>query len=684
MIRVIVLRELRSLYTSTTSWLVLAAASAIMSWLFFTRLENYQKIQPTLSAAATGLGITDLVVAPTVSNAIMLYLLLIPLLGMASISDERRSGRISLWYSSPISTSQILFGKYLGILIGSLPLLLLPLVMGLSLEFGTSLDPGRMASTLVALLLAGVLTSSMTLWASSLGRHPLIAAILASGLLFFFWLITTNEDGSIFNWFAMAPRINHLLLGLIATQDLAYFVILSTGLLALTWQRLWKDTHSTGRHWWRHPVFQLLLLCLMLETGYLSQQYSFSWDLTGNHKNSLSQSSINLLSALKSPIRITAFAPELPVIQSPIRELIARYQRIKPNISLTFIDPAIHPDQARRHNIKQTGELLIEIQGKSGKVLKLSESAISSTIARLVLRGERWVTAIRGHGEPSMDQGGQQSLTIFASRLHQAGYRHIQISLSENASIPRNTSVLLLAGPQQALEPSEISKIKGYLDGGGNLLWLMETDQQKQLADLLGIQVLPGIIVDAAATDLGLKSPVAAIATSYPDHPALRNLDQGSAFIGARALQANSTLPNGWAASTLLTSSPRSWNETGPLEGAIKLDTGQETRGPLAIGLALSRKTADDSDQHLVVISDVDFLTNSNIGHGANASLGLGLIHWLSGNTQMVSVRQTPMPDVHLNWSTTTATLVSLSLMIGLPLFLVAMGIGIRLWRQRR
>lgn len=685
MIRLIAYRELRSLYANATAWILLTITSAIMAWLFFSRLEIYQKIQPSLSAANAKLGVTDLVISPTISSAILIYMILIPLLGMASLSDERRSGRIALWYSSPVSTAQILFGKYLGILLGSAPFLLLPFIISSSLLLATSIDPGKLAGITLAMLLAGLSISAVTLWTSSLSRHPLIVPVMASGLLLFLWLITPGEDASgLFNWLAMQPRISHLLLGLVSSQDIGYFLILTTGPLALTWHSLWKDTHSTGRHWWRHGVFYLLVILVLAEVGYLTNRHAFSLDITSDHRNSLSQSSINLLSALQEPIKITAFAPSLPVAQSRISDLIERYQRVKPNISLTFVDPAIHPDQARQHGIRKTGELLIEFQGKSGKALLATETDISSTIARLALRGERWVTAISGHGEASLNKTGQQSLGLFANRLQQAGYRSIEVSLTENAAIPRNTAVLLIAGPQRAFSPAETAKIKAYLDQGGNLLWMMESREPRGLADLLGIQTLPGIIVDLAATDLGLKSPTAAVATRYPNHPALAGLDQGSIFVGATGLRMATDPAGEWRTETLLSSSPRSWNETGELEGSLKIDSRDEVRGPLSIGLVLSRTRKDDSSQHIVVISDVDFISNAAIGHGANASLGLGLIHWLTGNNQMVSARAVPAPDIHLDWSTTTAAIASLFLMIGLPLLLAIAGLVIRLRRRRR
>ena len=103
MIRAIALHEWRRLRAGMMFWVLLAFGQLTIAWLAFAQLEAFAAIAPQLKASGSLLGVTDLVVMPTFNTLLLILLLSAPLLAMGSMAGETRSGRISLWLSSPVS-----------------------------------------------------------------------------------------------------------------------------------------------------------------------------------------------------------------------------------------------------------------------------------------------------------------------------------------------------------------------------------------------------------------------------------------------------------------------------------------------------------------------------------------------------------------------------------------------------
>ena len=115
MIRVIALRELRSMFISPLAWTVLAVTQFILAWSFFAQIDFFFTVQQQLATMPSAPGVTDLVVMPTYELASIILLMITPLLTMRLISEERRNGSISLLLSAPVSMTQIVLGKFTGI-----------------------------------------------------------------------------------------------------------------------------------------------------------------------------------------------------------------------------------------------------------------------------------------------------------------------------------------------------------------------------------------------------------------------------------------------------------------------------------------------------------------------------------------------------------------------------------------
>ena len=189
MILAIATRELRSMFLSPLAWSILAIVQFLIAYLFLGQLDIYLQLQPRLATLTDPPNLTESVVTPIFANAAVILLLATPLLTMRLISEERKSHTISLLFSSPVSMTEIILGKYLGIMGFIIVMLAFIGLMPLSILAGGELDLGLVAAGFVALFLLLASFAAAGLFMSSLTLQPTIAAISTFGILLLLWIV---------------------------------------------------------------------------------------------------------------------------------------------------------------------------------------------------------------------------------------------------------------------------------------------------------------------------------------------------------------------------------------------------------------------------------------------------------------------------------------------------------------
>ena len=246
MIYTIAIREFKSLFLSPLAWTVLAILQAILAYIFLTQVETFNLIQPKLATIEGAPGLTDIVVIPLFSNAAIILLLVTPLLTMRLICEERRNKTLSLLMSAPISSADIIIGKYLGSLGLLLILVFLITLMPLSLLVGCELDMGKLFSNLLALILLVSAFTSTGLFMSTIAGHPTVAAMGTFGVLLLLWILdwTTSmndQRSELFEYLSILRHFQNLQSGQLNTADISYFLLFTMSFLFLGIRSLNKD-----------------------------------------------------------------------------------------------------------------------------------------------------------------------------------------------------------------------------------------------------------------------------------------------------------------------------------------------------------------------------------------------------------------------------------------------------------
>ena len=183
MIFTIAAKELKSLFASPLAWVVLTVIQAIIAFAFLRRLDEFLQLQPQFIQMASPPGATELVGAPAFATAAAVLLFAVPVLAMRLIAEERRNQTMVLLVSAPVSMTEIVLGKFLGLLAFLLVIVALVALMPLSLAFGTRLDYGLLAGFIAGLALLAAGFAAVSLFVSTLTDHPIVAAIGAFAAL---------------------------------------------------------------------------------------------------------------------------------------------------------------------------------------------------------------------------------------------------------------------------------------------------------------------------------------------------------------------------------------------------------------------------------------------------------------------------------------------------------------------
>jgi ABC-type uncharacterized transport system involved in gliding motility auxiliary subunit len=431
--------------------------------------------------------------------------------------------------------------------------------------------------------------------------------------------------------------------------------------------------------------FVVLFLVAVGLLQWLSREYHLKVDLTQNSRHTLSAASVAAAERLAEPLTVTAYASQRGERRRVIGDLVARYQKHKPDIRLEFVDPDTAPEQARAAGVRHDGEMVLAYGDARERLtpMHLNEEQFTNALTRLGQRGERWIVFLSGHGERSPDREANFDLSLWAGELRKRGFKTRALALADHPQIPANTAALVIAGPRARLLPGEVKEIERFLEDGGNLLWLHDPGPLhglERIAERLGVEFQPGVIVDPVSQAI-TGSATAIVVANYSAHPVVRDFGQAVLFPHAHGISLNA--PQGWRGAVLMDTGPNAWSETGPLDDRMRFDKGKDVPGPLSLAVALTRER-EQREQRVAIVGDGDFLSNAFLGNVGNLDFGMSLINWLSRQDAYVSIPVKVARDRRLELSRGVQLAMAGGFLILLPLLLAASGAAIWLVRRKR
>jgi ABC-type uncharacterized transport system involved in gliding motility auxiliary subunit len=441
-------------------------------------------------------------------------------------------------------------------------------------------------------------------------------------------------------------------------------------------------------------VLTLAFVGILIVINYLAFKNSKRWDLTEGKQFTLAKETIDTLGKLSQPVHAVAFYTK----QTPsdtARSLLDQYQyNSKGKFDYEFIDPNANPAAAQQAKITRDGTIVLNMSGHQEAVTTVSEQELTGGLVRLLNPEKRAVYFLTGHGEPSIDQAGQESYATLKTTLESKNYTVSSLNLLVENVIPPDAKVIVVDGPKKQLAQSEVDLLSAFQDKGGALIVLEDATPVTQfgnapdpLADYLAkkwdIKLGADIVIDMTS-----QQPFAPLAARYGSSPITEKLQNMAAqFPTVRSVSVLTDTISGVSPVALVYTAQQSWAETNLdqsslSQGKSKFDQGQDTPGPISLAVAAENF---QNKARVVVFGDADFPLDVNFFFYGNGDLMVNSTDWAAGQEALISL--TPKETktrMMLPPQSAMMNLILLGTVIVMPGLALVGGIWVFIVRRRR
>jgi ABC-type uncharacterized transport system involved in gliding motility auxiliary subunit len=521
---------------------------------------------------------------------------------------------------------------------------------------------------------------------SVLKRHTLTAAVaclLASGFLWLFY------PGVPARWVFLAAG------GLLLLLALAFNAREARSAMGT----------RTARYGAGAAVMVLLALGIVVAANAISVRHHKRWDFTENKRNSVSPQTIQVLRALKTPVKAIAFFRTDTPGKKTAEDLLtqfATYSGGKFTWRLEDTDRA--PALARQYGVESYGTVVLEGgpagQLRTEKVLDAEEEKLTNAIVKVTRTGKRVIYVMKGHGEREIGATDRAGFSQAKEQMERANYEVKELFLARDPKIPDDAAIVMVPSPKTDLFPQELAALDAYIAKAGKVFFMAAPFQAGTTVKYLskyGVVVDDDVVIELNPIgQLFGVGPLVPVVGQYDPHPITK--DMGGVmtlFPLTRSVAAAKALPKGVQASSLAQTSNQSWGETDKnvfQSGKATPDPNEKT-GPLAVALVATVDAQPDPKAEgdaakktpkarIVVVGTADFASNQFLGAQGNRDFFLNVVSWLAEEEDLISIRA---KDTKQN--PVVLTSAQSNLVLGLPLLVLPGAVllcGIAVIMQRR
>lgn len=247
---VIAKRELNAYFYSPIAYVVTTIFVLVSGFFFHNILSIYSFYSMDAvqnQYMAEGLNFTEGIFNPLFSNMSIIMLLIMPLLTMRLLAEEKKSGTFELLLTYPLRDIETVIGKFLACLLVFSVMIGLTLAYPVYLSFLGDIEFGPLLASYLGLLLMGGACIALGLFASSLTSNQIVAAAMSFGVLILFWLIGFSAYSIEAESPMLAGFLRHISLlehfdnftkGVIDSRDVIYYLNFTIFWLFLTLRSL--------------------------------------------------------------------------------------------------------------------------------------------------------------------------------------------------------------------------------------------------------------------------------------------------------------------------------------------------------------------------------------------------------------------------------------------------------------
>jgi ABC-type uncharacterized transport system involved in gliding motility auxiliary subunit len=476
-----------------------------------------------------------------------------------------------------------------------------------------------------------------------------------------------------FCWLALGLAVVFVTVAVI--KDLAFFKDFFT-------MKTTKEGMSMG-------MLILMLVATLAIVNYLGAKHTVTWDFSSAQANTLSPQSIQLVKSLDADLKVYFFYKKgvegNEENRRQFRELVKKYQDQSPKVVMDFVEVNEQPDLSKEFGVdKGSGVVFLDYKDRRSRIEKIDEQEFTSALVKVTREKTKTIYFTVGHGEMSLDEGKEAlGLKSLKTLLESSRYVIQTLPLSQNAKIPDDADVIVIAGPVQGFQDFEIKALEEYLKQGGSLFLAIESQNSvglEKIVQTAGIELQNNYILNVVETKLGRginQGPVMGavfstsnkITKSFPKN-------EITLFRYPQALKMGK-VPNGITVDEIV----KTTNDAMAFE-SLRV-SGEGPAGSYALVDEVTGLWPGGAKPfNMIVAGDVDFITNQMLYQNLNRDLVLNSVAALAKEENLISITPKEAQATQMFLTETKFSIFLFAFIIPLPILLL--GISISLYMRRR
>lgn len=237
-------KELRIYFTTVTSYALITAFAILTAYLFLVLLSAYaersaQIMQAQAMQYLEQMNFNDMVITPLFGNVQIFFLMLLPMVTMRLIAEEKKTKTMQLLMTTPVRPVEIVLGKFIAASVVATLMLAVTMAFPVILEVysggdgsAPSLDWASILTGYIGLFLMGLSFISIGLFVSSVTESQMVAVGISLVLLLLFWMAGwwgIGKEGlvaDIATYISIPTHLDGFARGVLRVQDVVYYASL--------------------------------------------------------------------------------------------------------------------------------------------------------------------------------------------------------------------------------------------------------------------------------------------------------------------------------------------------------------------------------------------------------------------------------------------------------------------------
>lgn len=442
----------------------------------------------------------------------------------------------------------------------------------------------------------------------------------------------------------------------------------------------------------------VMIILLVVMANVAVSKLDWSFDLTDNKVFTISDQTKKIIKGLDKDVTIYFLSSKKNTNDQYLR-IVNQYKKNSSHIKVKFRDMELYPNFAQEYvssSVTVESNGILVVCGEKGSYIAESdfysytlddsgnyvtavnlEPKITSAINSVIAEKASVIYQLTGQGELDFDYS-------FQTSIEGDNYEFKELNLLTKKAVPKDCDILMIHAPKQDISDEAYQKVKKYMDQGGKLLYVCNTEAEtlenfEKLLDSYGIGINDGLVIE---TNNGMYMQ------GYPTY-LVPTIESTSITAAMASSQSYVLLPvskgltvTGDAATALLSTSEGAYSKTN-----LKSDTLQKEAGDIDGPFALAASSVDeDGATQVVVIGSQNMMVNEidQYVSGGNTNFACNCVNSLAEQEDKIAIKAKELTEDTATYTNRAVMIISFVSVIGIPAVILLIGIAIMILRKKK